>query len=115
MFSKICELFSSDVNAFAKCPGLFGWFETILQVLTRLCGLCTAIVTQLPFVSMELSSNKFEVQLPLIPFRLMPLSSPEPKMDKISQVGSIQYLSLQSFQRSPILSSLNQHLTPYNY
>ena len=70
---------------------LFGWFEITLQVLTRLFGLCTAIVTQLPFVSMELSSNKFEVQLRLIPFPLMPLSSPEPKIDKISHVGSNQY------------------------
>ena len=38
------------------------WVFTFKGTLLIICGLCTAIVIQLPFVSMELLSNKFEVQ-----------------------------------------------------
>jgi len=31
MFSKICELFSSDVNAFAKCPGFLGGLKPFFK------------------------------------------------------------------------------------
>ena len=53
--------------AFAKAHDLELWPFVCNHFTTNLTGvniwgLCTAIVTQLPFVSMELLSNKFEVQ-----------------------------------------------------
>ena len=67
-FLMTCELYSRDLLCLLPKPKILSFYLWNVNIFTFkgtllvICGLCTAIVIQLPFVSMELLSNKFEVQ-----------------------------------------------------